>query len=122
MRRRLLEVLWPTANMTEGARYALNTLRALVIVLVVAVLVLGTRSLTESGRVEAKVTGTTASMCTFFRDLGESPIPPNAQPLGVKIVVDSREIFRGLRCPGRLGPPSPKLRELAGRYRIPLEG
>lgn len=120
MLRRLRQSLWPTSNMSEGARHAVNALRLAVGVLLVAVGLLVTRSLTESNRIDRRVSRAVASVCEFHKDIAEAPVPPNAQSLGVKILVDSRRAYQGLRCPGRLAPPSADLRRLAGRYHIPL--
>jgi hypothetical protein len=129
MLRQMREALWPRQGMTEGAARALNVLRALVLVLLVAVALLASNALTESSRIDTKVQAQTAklqaqtqSQCAFYADLAsaDSTLGKRVSELGVKILADSRRIHRELRC-GPLRPPSARLRELAAKFHIDLE-
>jgi hypothetical protein len=106
--------------MTPGARHAVNTLRAMVGVLLLVVGVLTTRSLGESHRIDTRVTAAVGSGCDFYRDLATAPLASNTRKLGIKLVADSRSAYLGLRC-GRLPAPSKTLRELAAKYKVPLK-
>lgn len=58
--------------------------------------------------------------CAFADDLGTAPLPASPKPgkLGVKLVADSRQQWRQLRCPGTL-PVPPGLARWAAFYHLP---
>lgn len=123
MLRRMRETLWPTEGIAPGARRAVNTLRVVVGVMVLAVALLVTQAVGESSRIDRRVSLATASMCSFYADLAaaDSTLTKQSGELAVKLLADSRRIHRELRCPGRLPPPSRVLRELSAKHHVDLE-
>ena len=70
----------------------------------------------------ARVDQTNMSLCGFFEDLAQAQgqLTPQSPELVVKFLVDSRNAFLGIGCPGRLPEPTKTVRDLAAKYRIEL--
>jgi hypothetical protein len=103
-------------GMTPGARRAVVYLFALS-------LLLGGLNLLFTAREVNQLRAATRSACQFAADLAGAPVVASpagkASRLGVSIVSDSRQQWRGLGCPGRLAPPAPSFVKWARYYHLP---
>ena len=105
------------AAMTYGARRAIVVLFLLMMVLAAANLLFTVRQISGL-RMQLN------AECAFDSDLGTAPIlvvPPatKAGLLGVKIVSDARQAWRGRGCPGTLAPPGTGFVKWARYYHLP---
>lgn len=104
-------------RMTAGARHAIAVLLVIGIVYAAATLFIGSATVNQlQDEVHAQ--------CKFDRDLGSvpvtvSPATKTASKLGVTIVSDARQGWRGLACPGVLPPPKPSFVKWAKFYKLP---
>lgn len=106
-----------TGRMTPGARHAIAVLLVIGIAYAAATLFVGSATV---NRLQREV----HAQCKFDRDLGTvpvtvSPATHTASKLGVTIVSDARQGWRGLACPGMLPPPKPSFVKWARFYHLP---
>lgn len=112
------------ADMTPGARRGLIYLLILGLTVNTAAFWLSARSVGDVRRQQTALHGAVLKLCKFNADLGGAPITVNpatgkASLLGVSIVVDARQVWHGLGCPGRLPRAAPSLVKWARYYKLP---
>lgn len=76
--------------------------------LVVVIALLAWRVITDEQDLRAS--------CAIYSDVGTSPVSDQSSELGIKLVIDFRNAFRGTGCPGVMPPPSAELVREAGKY------
>lgn len=119
--RRLRHLLWKPRiagpGITSGAVHAVTFLFLFATALAVANLLFTAREVTSIRR-------TVGAECHFFADLSSAPLtvnPVTGRPaaLGVEVISDARQAWRGLHCGGALPPPSQSFLRWARYYHLP---